>query len=92
MSLNKRDLQIPEEAIEGAAGKNDKIEINGFCVKEACKEKDNEPTKSNTEMVVESPNQRQGYDIGLSEGMVIPAKDGGIEIVQQGKESDRDDR
>ena len=86
-------MPIPEEAIERAAGINDKIEINGFWTKEACQEKDKEPTKSNTEMIIESPNQRQGkYDIGLEEGMVIPAKDGGIEMVQQGKESDRDDR
>ena len=40
MLSNERDLPIPEEAIERAAGINDKIEINGFWTKEACQEKD----------------------------------------------------
>ncbi|MCI8470578.1 MAG: hypothetical protein HFJ35_03690 [Clostridia bacterium] len=88
----ERNLPIPEEAIERAAGMNDVIELNGYWVKSACKEKDENPTKKNTETIIESPKQRQGkYDIGLAEGMVIPAKDGGIAITLQ-ENTDRDDR
>lgn len=87
-----RNLPIPEEAIEGAAGVSDTFVLNGYWVKSACKEKDKNPTKNNTEAIIESPNQRQAkYDIGLAEGMVIPVKDGGIAITLQ-ENSDRDDR
>lgn len=86
----KRNLPIPEEAISGAAGINDKFEIEGYEIEVAC-EKDKEiPTKSNTKTLVANPNQRKGeYDIGLQEGMVIPVKAGGIEISKQGKDQER---
>lgn len=86
-----RNLPIPEEAIEGAAGIGDVFELNGYMVKSACKEGIKEPKKSNTETIIESPDKRQGrYDIGLAEGMTIPVKSGGIAITFQNNE-DRDD-
>lgn len=86
----KRNLPIPEEAISGAAGINDKFELEGYEIEVAC-EKDKEiPTKNNTKTLVANPNQRKGeYDIGLQEGMVIQVKDGGIEISKQAKDQER---
>lgn len=85
----KRHLPIPEEAIEGPAGVSEEFFIQGFQVLSACKDKEGKPSKKNTKTITPVSNKRQGkYDIGLREGMVISAKNGGIAITKQQKEEE----
>ena len=88
----KRTLPVPEEVIEGAATRNDSFTITGYWVKSACEKEIEEPKKSNTKTLTEGANQRiVEYSIGLSEGMIIPAKDGGIEV-SRARKVERDNR
>ncbi len=76
---NKRNTQIPVEAIEGAATKDDKTEMSYFTLSACCEKHVAEPNKRNTKTVVEDYNKPRevvnSQDLAL--GMKIVAKDGG---------------
>lgn len=79
---NKRNIQIPEEAIEGPAGKDDvDATISYFSLNVAYEQKlgYDEPNKNNTKTVVENYNKPREVvnSQELTEGMKIVAKDGG---------------
>ena len=54
MSENRRErnTQIPEEAIEGAAGRKDNVDMNGYVVEACCEKEVQIPSKNNTKTLI----------------------------------------
>lgn len=89
----QKNIAIPEDAIEGAAGVEEKIQIVGYEMGIDNKEQTKIPTKENTKTLVANPNQRQVEAIDfLQEGMSIPVRDGGIAIVKKRQSRDGETR
>lgn len=75
----ERNTQIPIEAIEGAAGVNDKFDMNASITQICCdKSNDEQPTKSNTKTVMSNPIKRTPISIELMAGMSIKVKSNGV--------------
>jgi hypothetical protein len=86
----KRNTQIPLEAIECAAGKNDITEMDGYVVAVDCAREVETPNKNNTNTVIGDSYARDVViSTELQPGMTIVAKNGGIEAATK-KETDRD--
>lgn len=78
MAVNKRKLQIPEEAVDGYAGENDKTDFTGYTLGICCEKEVIIPDRNNTETKVEdSKEPKEVYSTELGLGMTISAKVGG---------------
>lgn len=68
-----RNTQIPREAIEGAAGINDKFTLNASLTQVICDEKEKKATKKNTKTIMPNSVSRPVLSTELAEGMTIKA-------------------
>ena len=71
----KRNVQIPEEAIQGAAGINDKFILDASETQIMVDEKEQKPTKKNTKTIMERSISRSVLSTELAEGMSIKTVD-----------------
>lgn len=67
----ERNTQIPIEAIEGAAGVNDKFDMNASITQICC-------DKSNTNTVMSNPITRTPISTELMAGVIIKVKSNGV--------------
>lgn len=95
MSENRRErnTQIPEEAIEGAAGRKDNVDMNGYVVEACCEKEVQIPSKNNTQTKVTGPKTREviSSDLGIN-SMEIPVQAGGIKTVKKDKSKEGQER
>ena len=86
MAVYKRRTQIPEEAIEGAAGNKDIVDFVGYTLGICCEKKVEVPDKNNTETKVEDTKEpKEVYSSELGLGMTISAKAGGRSLTRESK-------
>ncbi len=72
----KGNTQIPTEAIEGAAGINDKFIITASTAQIISEEK-KKPTKKNTKTIIPNSTTRPVLSTDLEQGMSISVENGG---------------
>ena len=87
MSENKkeRNTQIPLEAIEGAAGQKDRVDMNGGMVQACCEKTIQIPTKKNTKTEMTEAKTRDdiiSLELGI-DSMEIPVQSGGIKTTKK---------
>lgn len=84
MALDKRKLQIPEEAVDGYAGENDKVDFTGYTLGICCEKEVVNPNKNNTETKIEdSKEPKEVFSSELGLGMTISAKTGGKPVTKE---------
>lgn len=86
MAVHKRRIQIPEEAVEGYAGENDKVDFVGYTLGICCEKEVEVPNKNNTETKVEDSKEPiEVFDPENAVGMTISAKAGGKSAIRESK-------
>jgi len=95
MSKNRRErnTQIPEHAIETAAGENDKVVVCWYDYSNMCEKSVQITTKGNTKTRARGDGTREvtSSDLGIN-SMEIPVQAGGIETVKKDKSKEGQER
>ena len=80
----KRNTQIPEEAIECAAGINDQFTLKGSVTQVICEKEVTKPNKKNTKTIMPNSVSRSILSTELAGGMSIKTEN--TPSAEQGRE------